>query len=70
MLLLLILYATSSGKGEPPGTGDRFQMPAQFLITPEGRIARAYYGRDLGDFLPTSEIATFVQQWGRTHKRV
>lgn len=45
-------------------------MPAQFLITPEGRIARAYYGRDLGDFLPTSEIATFVQQWGRTHKRV
>jgi peroxiredoxin Q/BCP len=55
--------------GVPAGTGDRFQMPAQFLITPEGRIARAYYGRDLGDFLPTSEIATFVQQWGRTHKR-
>jgi peroxiredoxin Q/BCP len=55
--------------GVPAGTGDRFQMPAQFLITPEGRIARAYYGRDLGDFLPMAEIATFTQQWGRTHKR-
>jgi peroxiredoxin Q/BCP len=35
-------------------------LPAEFLLTPTLHIARAYYGKDTGDFLPFSEIDAFV----------
>lgn len=36
------------------------RLPGDFLITPGLRIARAYYGRDAGDFLLFSEIDEFA----------
>ena len=50
--------------GITPSTGSRIRMPAQFLITPEGTIAQAHYGRDLGDFLPIDEISEFAGRYG------
>ena len=32
------------------------KMPADFLIGPDGRIVKAYYGRDIGDHLPMTEV--------------
>jgi len=41
-----------------PGSveGGIHRIPADFLISPDGRIAEAYYGRDIGDHLPISKI--------------
>ena len=36
------------------------KMPADFLIDPEGRIAAAHYGTNIGDHLPLSTIQSFV----------
>lgn len=36
------------------------RMPADFLLGPDLRIRRAYYGRDSGDFLLFSEIDAFL----------
>jgi peroxiredoxin len=36
-------------------------MPADFLIDPQGSIARAYYGSHIGDHLSVDEIAQFVR---------
>ncbi len=36
------------------------RLPGDFLITPRLRIARAYYGRDAGDFMLFSEIDEFA----------
>lgn len=46
------------GKGYWPGAieGDMHMLPADFLIGPDGRILRAFYGRDIGDHLPLGEI--------------
>jgi len=43
--------------------GDLGLLPAEFLLTPTLQIARAHYGKDTGDFLPFSEIDTFVEQY-------
>ena len=45
-------------RGFTPGKGDGAiaQLPAEFLIGPDGTIARAYYGKDIGDHLPLEEI--------------
>jgi peroxiredoxin len=32
------------------------KMPADFLIGPDGRVARVHYGRDIGDHLPVRDI--------------
>jgi peroxiredoxin Q/BCP len=40
--------------------GDPLLMPADFLIDERGFIRRAYYGRDLGDHLPMSEVHVFA----------
>ena len=37
------------------------RLPADFLIGPDLRIERAYYGRDAGDFLLFSEIDQFAR---------
>ena len=35
-------------------------LPADFLLGPDLTIERAYYGRDIGDHLPFSEIEQFL----------
>jgi peroxiredoxin Q/BCP len=37
------------------------RLPGDFLLTPDLRIARAYYGRDSGDFMLFSEIDAFAK---------
>ncbi|MCI0553568.1 MAG: hypothetical protein L0287_21690 [Anaerolineae bacterium] len=32
------------------------KMPADFLISPEGIILKAHYGRDMGDHLSVAEV--------------
>jgi peroxiredoxin len=41
------------------------KLPADFLIAPDGTVARAHYGRDIGDHLSLSEIETFVEKSAR-----
>jgi len=50
-------------KGFLPGRmdGDKAMIPADFLITPEQTIYRAYYGSDIGDHLPIKEIQSFLE---------
>lgn len=40
--------------------GNHLQLPADFLIAPDLTIARAYYGRDIGDHLPLSAIDAYL----------
>ena len=40
-------------------------LPAEFLLTPTLQIAYAHYGKDIGDFLPFSEIDAFVAHYIR-----
>ncbi len=40
--------------------GDPSLMPADFLIDERGYVRRAYYGRDLGDHLPMTEVHAFA----------
>jgi len=42
------------------------QLPAEFLIGPEGKIQIAYYGRDIGDHLPIEEIDRWLDDPGQT----
>jgi hypothetical protein len=37
------------------------RLPADFLIDPGGRILLAYYGLDLGDFLPMARVDLFLR---------
>lgn len=41
------------------------QMPADFLIGPDGRVRHAHYGRDIGDHLPIEAIEAFVHSMVR-----
>lgn len=50
--------AAGHGLGRIEGPVDR--CPADFLIDAEGRIARAYYGRDIADHLPLAEIEAWL----------
>jgi hypothetical protein len=38
-------------------------LPAEFLLTPTLQIARAHYGKDIGDFLPFPAIDDFVAHY-------
>lgn len=45
-------------RGYLPGSveGDLHRLPADFLIDPQGRLAAAHYGRDIGDHLSLAVI--------------
>lgn len=47
-----------------PGSieGGIHRIPADFIIDPHGRIAVAYYGRDIGDHLPLEIIERQLQK--------
>ena len=51
------------GQGFLPGSveGAIHRIPADFLIGPDGVIALAYYGRDIGDHLSLERIEHYVQ---------
>lgn len=42
--------------------GHKTTIGADFLIDEDGKVARAHYGRYIGDHLPLSEIDTFLNQ--------
>ncbi|MCK5827582.1 AhpC/TSA family protein [Candidatus Bipolaricaulota bacterium] len=50
-------------RGFRPGKGDGAiaQLPAEFLIGPNLKIERAYYGKDIGDHLPLDEIDAWLE---------
>lgn len=43
------------------GEGAIAQLPAEFLIGPDLTIERAYYGKDIGDHLPITEIDEWLE---------
>jgi len=51
------------GRGFLPGSveGGIHRIPADFVIDPQGRIAEAYYGHDIGDHLPVERIDHLLQ---------
>lgn len=38
------------------------KLPADFLIDPNGRIALAHYGQDIGDHMQVAQIAAFLDE--------
>lgn len=51
------------GRGFLPGSveGGIHRIPADFVIDPQGRVAVAYYGQDIGDHLPVERIDHLLQ---------
>ena len=54
---------SASKKGFLPGKmeGNKAQIPADFLIGPELLVEKAFYGLDIGDHIPMSEIETWLE---------
>ena len=52
------------GRGFLPGSveGGIHRIPADFIVSPDGRLAMAYYGHDIGDHLPLEWIERYLQQ--------
>lgn len=46
--------------GKPEG--DIHMIPADFLINEQGKILCAYYGKDIGDHLPLSDISQILSR--------
>ncbi|HOX36622.1 MAG TPA: pyridoxal-phosphate dependent enzyme [Candidatus Brocadiia bacterium] len=40
--------------------GDEFQLPADFIVGPDGRIAMAHYGRHAGDNMAPAQLAELI----------
>jgi peroxiredoxin len=53
---------SAGAKGFLPGRieGKVNMVPADFLIGPDQVVAKAYYGKDIGDHLPIDEIAQWL----------
>jgi len=51
-------YSQAISKGFKPGKleGNRFRLPAEFIVDSRMHIVKAKYGEDLGDFLTIDEI--------------
>lgn len=52
------------GQGFLPGSveGGIHRIPADFLVSPNGRLAMAYYGHDIGDHLPLERIERYLRE--------
>src|SRR5262245_66529846 len=48
--------------------GNRFRMPADFLIGPDMTIQKVHYGRDSGDFLGFAELDAFAASLYRSSR--
>ncbi len=57
------IYRSVIRKQFYPGTveGGIHRIPADFLIDPAGRLAVAYYGKDIGDHLPVARIEAVLK---------
>ena len=62
--LRVVSLTRALGLGFRPGLmeGRVALVPADFLIGPDLTISRAYYGRDIGDHLPLSEIESWLEE--------
>lgn len=50
--------------------GDWAMVPADFLITPQGVIAEAFYGTHIGDHIPIERIETFLHSHVTTSSNI
>jgi len=48
--------ATFKGHMHGAFEGDEFQVPASFLLSPEGEVIYAHYGKDISDFGSVDEL--------------
>ncbi len=66
LLLRLGIYYQAWRKrvGGRISSGDLGLLPADFLISPDLVVQRAYYGKDTGDHLPLREIDAFAEEHG------
>lgn len=48
------------GLPQGPADGRKSQLPADFVIGPDGRVLRAYLGKDIGDHIAIDEIAALL----------
>lgn len=55
------LKAIALGFIPKAGQGSKTLLPADFLISEDGKIAKAYYGKDISDYIPMSEIEEFLK---------
>lgn len=56
----LVAKALKGGFNPTTVDGDLSQLPADFLIGPDLKIERAYYGKHVGDHIGFSEIESFL----------
>lgn len=47
-----------------PGSveGEIHRIPADFIVNTDNKILKAYYGKDIGDHLPLSELYTIIEK--------
>ena len=64
--LSLRRLAQALAQGFFPGKmeGDKFMLPADFLIDSQGVIARAYYGNSISDHIPLSDVFAWTKSQG------
>jgi peroxiredoxin len=55
------LKATLKGKFHGPFEGDEFQIPATFVIGPDGKVLFVHYGKDVADFGKLEEVLAAVK---------
>lgn len=58
--ILRALKAFSLGYIPKTGEGSKTLIPADFLISEDGKIFKAYYGKDISDHIPFEEIEKFL----------
>jgi len=50
------IRATLKGHMHGAFEGDELQVPASFLLSPEGEVVHAYYGKDISDFGSVEDV--------------
>jgi peroxiredoxin len=53
------IRATFKGHMHGRFEGDEFQVPGAFLLSPEGEVLRAHYGKNVSDF---GDVSLFLEQ--------
>ncbi|MEL6272673.1 MAG: peroxiredoxin-like family protein [Chloroflexota bacterium] len=55
--------AKAAGFTGGPVEGDIRQLPADFLIAPDGTIEQLYYGKDISDHIPMGRVQMFMAKY-------
>ena len=61
-VLKATIQATLKGHFHGRLEGNEFQIPADFVIAPNGTLAFVHYGKDVSDFLPHAELMAALGQ--------